>query len=267
MIQFRILILTFLLIGFQINETHASLFPQGESNDVETMKYKLKLGWFSIGSGTVSIEKNATWDQEPCLKLNAHAETIGLGSWLGNLDDDYTSWISAKTMRPIHNEKNVTTGNHRWEQWSEFDYDSMSVDVKVLDHRRDDPNRNWQVAMEQNTQDVLSTYLFFKKYDWSKVALTDSVMISTFYEKKLYYVGIQYMGQEIIEFDGKKIGVYRLHLLMPDHKNLKKEQPVIIWITSDQNQYPLLIQTKLPFLGKGRVELVELNGKEPLHGL
>lgn len=237
---------------------------KGPDEKVESLKYKLKVGWFTIGSGELTIDNSSNWKGLPCYKIGAYAETLGLGNWLGSLDDHYTSIIDKKTLKPKYNEKNVTNGKFMWEQWTNYDYDSLIVDVKVIDHKREDPNRSWQVKLEQNTQDVLGTFMYFKHYDWFSMKRGDSVMLTTHYERKLYKVGVRYMGQEVIEFNGRNVGAYRLHLLLPDNDKLKKDRPVEIWISSDKNQYPLLIQTKLPFLGKGRVELVELNHAEPL---
>ncbi|MEO9966599.1 MAG: DUF3108 domain-containing protein [Reichenbachiella sp.] len=238
--------------------------PNKPENKNESLKYKLKLGWFTIGSGEVTIDNSSNWKGAPCYKVGVYAETLGLGNWLGSLDDHYTSIIDKRTLKPMYNEKNVASGSSTWEQWTNFDYDSMIVNVKVLDHKRDEPNRSWRVQLEKDTQDVLGTFMYFKHYNWFGLNHGDSVMLTTHYEDKLYKVGVRYMGQEILEFNGRNVGAYRLHLLLPENEKLKKERPVEIWISSDKNQYPLLIQTKLPFLGKGRVELVELNNREPL---
>ena len=38
--------------------------------------------------------------------------------------------------------------------------------VKVMDHKREDPNRKWKVDIEKNTQDILGTFMFFKHHKW-----------------------------------------------------------------------------------------------------
>lgn len=231
---------------------------------VENLKYKLKLGWFTIGSGELTIDNEAKWKGFPCYKVGAYAETLGLGNWLGSLDDYYTSIIDKKSLKPIYNEKNVTNGDFKWEQWTNYNFDSLIVDVKVIDHKREDPNQSWKLALQQDTQDVLGTFMYFKHFNWIGLSVGDSVMLTTHYERKLYKVGVRYMGQQIIEFNGRYVGTYKLHLLLPENDKLKKDRPVEIYISSDKNQYPLLIETKLPFLGKGKVELFELNNEEPL---
>lgn len=258
----KFIILVTLLVGQTL---YAQSNGVGESKEKkEVLKYKLKIGWFTIGSGEVTIENDKKYQGKSCYKVGAYTETLGLGNWLGSLDDRYTSMIDKKTLKPIYNEKNVTSGSSYWEEWDRYNYDSMVVDVKVLDHKREDPNRAWQVELQEDTQDVLGTFIYFKHFNWIGLSHGDSVMLTTHYEDKLYIVGVRYMGQEIIEFNGRNVGAYKLHLLLPENEKLKKDRPVEIWISSDKNQYPLLIQTKLPFLGKGRVELVELNYKDPL---
>jgi len=231
----------------------------------EQLYYKLKIGWFTIGSGTVTIRRNVekannkSYDQ-----VEVYAETLGLGNWLGSLDDTYISIIENKTMKAIRSEKHVAVGKSTWDQWCTFDYDSMTVDVKVVDHRKEDPNRHWSVHLSDSSYGVLSTFMFLSSRSWREFAKGDSVMVKTFYEKKHYEIGVKYMGLEMLKFQGQQVPVYKLSLLLPDHENYKKERPVYVYLTADEHQYPIKVQTKLPFLGRARIELVTLNGEEPI---
>lgn len=228
------------------------------------LAYKLKVGWFTIGSGIVTIRWNAeNFNGKDFHRVEVYAETLGLGNWLGSLDDTYISIIESESMKAIRSEKHVTVGKSRWNQWCTYDYDSMAVDVKVMDHRREDPNRNWRINLSDSSYGVLSTFMFLASRPWDKFAIGDSIMVKTFYEKKHYPIGIKYDGIEKLKFQGQDVQVYKLLLLLPEHKNVKKDRPINIYITADEHQYPIRIQTKLPILGKGRIELTTINGAEP----
>ncbi|MFY0626563.1 MAG: DUF3108 domain-containing protein [Reichenbachiella sp.] len=238
----------------------------GDMSKKEEMRleYKLKLGWFTLGSGTVRIQEDAmTIKGRNHHQVYAHTSTLGLGNWLSNLDDEYTALVDNESSKSYYSYKNVVVGKEKWEQWNNFDYDSLRIKVKVKDYRREDPNRTWEVDINEDTYDVLGTFLYFKSYDWSKAILNDSTIIDTFYEKKLYKVGVEYMGDETIKFNGESVAVHRLHLLLPEHENVRKDRPVIIWLSKDENRIPIRIQTSLG-IGNARCELQTINNSEPV---
>ena len=244
------------------------LLPEESNNDheqkTEELYYKLKLGWFTLGSGRVKIEYNSmNISGSNYHRVFAHASTLGLGNWLSNLDDNYSALIHHETAKSFNSYKNVTAGDSRWEQWNNFDYDSMKVNVKIKDFRKEDPEMNWSVDMNPKTYDILGTFLFFKNHNWDAMNTGDSIMIYTLYERKLYRVGMHYKGIEKLNVSGNKVDAHKMHLLIPDQKKLKKDRPVVIWISTDENHYPLKIFSKL-FIGSARCELHTVNAKEPM---
>lgn len=236
---------------------------KNEDEDELVLYYKLKLGWFTLGSGTVKIKEDAmVIDGREHNKVYAYTSTLGLGNWLSNLDDEYTALIDKRTAKSYYAYKNVTVGKERWEEWDNFNYEDLKINVKVKDYRREDPNRNWSVDINKSTYDVLGTFLYFKNIDWSRTSLNDSTIIDTFYEKKLYKVGVQYMGEDMIKFNGDEVEVFKLHLLLPEHENVRKDRPVIIWL-SKKDKIPIRIQTSLG-IGNARCELHTMNEQTPV---
>lgn len=231
----------------------------------DNLIYKLKLGWFTLGSGKVSITYDAaTVNNKKHHEVYAYTETLGFGSWLANLDDSYTALIDSKTAKTHFAYKHVAYHKSTWEQWDSFNYDSMRVQVKVKDYRKNPPDLAWSVELTPESYDVLGTFLFFKDLDWESRQLRDSVMIKTFYKNKHYRIGMQYMGHEEIEYNDQMVDCYRLHMLLPDHKEFDKKRPVAIWMTRDKKRIPVMVETKLPFIGSARVELIEINDEEPV---
>ena len=234
-----------------------------KNKNTEEFYYKLKLGWFTLGSGKVKIEYNSmNISGDKYHKVFAHATTLGLGNWLSNLDDKYTSVLHSKTSKSFHSYKNVKAGDSKLELWNNYDYDSMKVRVKGKDYRKEDPEVSWTVDMNDETFDVLGTYMFFRTHDWDGMNPGDTVMIYTHYEKRLYKAGMHYQGIEKLNLNGQKIKAHKMHLLLPDQKKLKKDRPVVIWISADEDRLPLKIYSKL-FIGSARCELHTINNEEP----
>ncbi len=233
------------------------------SQSTEEFYYKLKLGWFTLGSGTVKIDYNAmNISGEDYHKVFAHASTLGLGNWLSNLDDKYNALIHNQSSKTLNSYKNVTMGDSRLEQWNDFNYDSLWTNVKIKDYRKSKPDTSYVVKMNTSTYGILGTFLYFKNYDWESMEVGDSTLIHTVYENKLYRVGMHYQGLDKVNLNGNKVEAHKMHLLIPDQKKLKKDRPVVIWLSADKNHYPLMIYSKL-FIGSARCELHTINAREP----
>lgn len=225
-------------------------------------KYKLKLGWFSLGSGSVSIAENdTTIDNQPMHRVNVHTSTLGLGNWLSNLDDDYEAFIHGQKLKSYRSYKDVKAGDSHWEQWNYFNYQDHIIDIKAMDHRKEQPERNWKVKLDDDTYDILGTFIYLKDaVDWRTKAVNDTVMIKTLFKKKLYRVGLKYLGTESLKHNGKRVSTHKLRLLLPDQDELKDDRPVYVWMTNDQHQHPLKVYSKL-FIGSARCELESINGR------
>ena len=245
------------------------LATDSNSNQVkakrEYFKYDIKLGWFTLGEGKVSISKHDTIiDKHYMDKVHVHTQTSGFGNWLSNLDDDYVTYLDSKDLKSRTTYKDVRSGNDsHWEQWNNFRYSDGEIDVRAMDHRKENPHRQWTVAMKNDTYDLLGTFIHFKeKVDWSTKKASDTVMVHTLYKHDLYRVGLQYLATEKIKYNGEMINSHKLRLLMPDQEKLEDDRPVYVWITTDKNQYPIRIYSKL-FIGSIKCELETINGKSP----
>ena len=256
-----LILLGTLILTLGVSDINGKGTSKGKSDYI---KYKLKLGWFTLGSGNVTIAKNDTVIQNSTMhKVKVHTETLGLGNWLSNLDDDYVTYIDSKKLRTHSSYKDVTADDSHWEQWNRFLYEDSIIDIRALDHRKEQPKRSWQVRLEENVYDILGTFIYFKEgVDWSQVKKHDTVMIKSLYKHKLYRVGLKSLGLEKIKYEGNYIWARKLRLVMPDQEKLKDDRPVYIWVSNDSSQYPIRIYSKL-FIGSARCELESINGKEP----
>jgi hypothetical protein len=263
----RIAIVTLLVAGIDCsilansittneNDTAKISFKLGER-----LEYKMKYGWFTLGKASIDIDnKLTTINNNSCYQMRINARTAGLANLGADIDDHYYSQISTKTLKTIYSEKHVKDGKSDWDQWNQFDYDSMSVAVKVLDHKREDPNRNWTVDLTDDTYGVLSTYLSFRDEDWDKHILGDSTIQNVFYEKKLYTFGVEYGGVQYIKINGRNIKTHKLYPILPNSEDFYNKRLVSFWITADDNKYPILIHAKMKF-GTVKVELISNNGR------
>lgn len=255
---------TIITVFLELNGVAADTMPQKkEYVRTDKLAYKLKLGWFPLGSGNVTIQYDAlTVNNRSHDHIYVHTETLGLGNWLSNLNDDYTAVIDAENAKSSYSFKDVNLQRGRWQQWNSFDYDQMKIKVKVKDYSREIPDRAWSVDITEDAYDILGTFLFFKNTDWAKAIKNETIMIKTFYKRKLYRIGATYKGLDKIKFNGQEISAHKMQLVLPDHDEFAKDRPVEIWVSADENHYPIKIESKL-FIGRAKCELVSINDEEP----
>ncbi len=218
----------------------------------EELHYKIHFGWFTIGKGWVRVKNG----QQDTYKVEAEGRTVGLLGIFANLEDEFSAWIDSESLQPIEAERRIKDGRYWRHQRNKFQQDSSSVHIDIKDFKDPSKNINRTIEIPDSTLDILSSYLYLRSVDWSEKALQDSVMIGTFYGKKIYDFGVEYAGKERIKYRSNRIMTHKLYVLFPNSTVFPEDRPVTVWVTADGNQLPIKISARLG-IGKATVELEE----------
>lgn len=216
----------------------------------EALFFKIHYGWFTIGKGHVEIKQ----DHPNEYTVEAEGKTTGLLGVFANLEDFFTAQIDKKTLKPIASKRKIKDGRYWRHQQNQFYHEDSSVHINSEDLKDPSKNVSKSIAISDTTFDILSSYLYLRSIDWNEKKERDSVMIDTFYGKKIYNFGVEYGGTEIIKYKSKKTRVHRLYVLFPKSSVFPDERPVTVWVSADENQLPLKIVARLG-IGKATVEL------------
>lgn len=248
---FIVIILGQPLAGLSFSlESDSSSRPFSET---EELFYKIQFGWFTIGKGWVKLRDT---QDTGIYNVDAEGRTVGLLGIFANLEDQFSAQIDANTLKPRRALRKIKDGRYWRNQRNEFNFDKPSVYVDIKDFRDSSKNVSKEINISDSTFDILSSYLYLRSIDWSQKQLEDSVMIGTFYGKKIYSFGVEYAGTERIKFKSNKIMTHKLYVLFPNSTVFPEDKPVTVWITADENQLPLRIAARLG-IGKASVELYE----------
>ncbi|MGL1887659.1 MAG: DUF3108 domain-containing protein [Reichenbachiella sp.] len=231
---------------------------------IDKLEFKFKLGWFNLGGGYMSFDKDyMNIDNQTHSYVKMHATTGGMAAIFTPMKDDYISIINNKNLKPYSSEKHVTIKNGFWDQWNSFDYEKNEIGVKAIKTKNGEKSdRGWVVEMQDDSFDLVATFNYYMNHDWSKVAVGDSVKLTSHYKKKVYPVRLIMEGREIIKFKGKQVSTYRLRIFLPQDKTYTHGRAVKAWISDDGRNIPLVIDSKLAY-GYAKCELVGINGKDP----
>ncbi len=226
-------------------------------SDSEELYFKIHFGWFTIGKGWVKLRNDAADIAQNTYSVEAEGRTVGLLGIFANLEDRFSARIDGSTLKPIEASRSIKDGRYWRNQQNKFYYeDTSAVHVKIKDFKDESKSVDRLIGIGDSTFDILSSYLYLRSIDWSDKQVGDSVMIGTFYGKKIYDFGVEYAGTERIKFKGEKFSTHKLYVLFPNSTVFPEDKPVTVWVTADENQLPLKISAKLG-VGRATVELYE----------
>lgn len=227
----------------------------------ERLEYKISYGWFSLGRATATIDSD--FKQKNGVKYfsaNLNAKTVGLLSFIKNIDDLYTSQLRASDLKPIYSEVHTTKGKEKWDQINLFNYDSMTVKV-IGTSLESTKTKTWNLKLNQQTYDIMGSYMFLRDLNWDKYEVGDSVMISTLEDHKIWDFGVEFGGYEDVEFQGKTYKAHKIIVLFPITRTFTEEKAVLFWvIVKDGIKLPIRIDANMR-IGRVRCELTEFVGK------
>ncbi|MEQ8474437.1 MAG: DUF3108 domain-containing protein [Marinoscillum sp.] len=257
-------ILAFLIVSESIGQKAKNLpFPLGER-----IEFKIYYGWFALGEASMSIVDTMPkkWNKS-YYHTRVEARTVGLFSWLAGVDNLYWGYVSPDNYKTILSEKHLDEKDGKYDQWNVFDYDRMQTDVKVLDHSKPDEGiESFSVDLTQDTYDLHGTYMYLRSQLRRDFKKGDSLLVKTYWSKKLYDFGMEYAGEEKIKFNGGKVKTKKYYGLFPVSKTFPKERAVTVYVLEKAGMsIPLLIEAEMK-IGKVRCELKEytVGGKQLL---
>lgn len=247
---------------------HLAYGQKSDSNDFpylgEKLEYKISYGgWLTLGTAEAVIDSTLSYeDSLEYFNVELRAKTAWYLSFVKNIDDLYTSQLRAADLKAIRSEAHTTKGGEKWDQVNVFDYDSMHVSVKGRSTKPEKvEDKEWTLPLNEQTYDIMGSYLFFRDLEWDSFTEGDSVMISTLEDHKIWDFGIEFAGREEIKFQGEKHNAYKVIVLFPVTRTFTEEKAVLFWvIEKDGVKLPVRIEANMR-VGKMRVELTEFEGR------
>lgn len=221
----------------------------------EKLEYSINYGWFKLGEAVaLHGERKNFLNGNDHYSVDLKAKTVGFLSFIKNVEAHFLSFMQEDDFKPTYSEKQVQEGKDKWDQTNYFNYDSMTADVSVHTNKKN-PYRHWIIDLQENTFDILGTYMYLRNMEWSQMELGDSLMLSTLYDRKIYDFGIENGGFEQVEWKGKKYKAYKLYMLFPISKTFPEEKLVIFWVIEKEGiRLPVMIEANMR-IGKVTCEL------------
>ena len=128
----------------------------------ESLKYKIKYGWFKIGEAEVKTDPEFHLiDGEPHYVVDFNLKTAGWAKFFSSVRVDFKSYIHAETFQPHHAYRGLSTSKKVNNQQDKFSFRD-SVYVETYREDKDETKTSTYPLEGPIFTDALGTYLFVR---------------------------------------------------------------------------------------------------------
>ncbi|RLD49551.1 MAG: DUF3108 domain-containing protein [Bacteroidetes bacterium] len=238
-------LLLFLSVFF-LNAQLNNEIPNSSFKDGESLKYQVHFGWIVGGTASLNV-KEIDFKGKKIFYTNAKAKSIGLTDKIYKVRDTYSSFIDAKTGKPIKSIRDIRESNYRYYNEVYFFQDKVKS-TKSGEHK-----------VPENMFDVLSAFYYARRALFDNLKEGDVITLNTFFEDDIFPLEIRYKGVEEIYSPVGKIKCLKFNPIVEPGRIFDSEDDMKIWISNDKNHVPIRVQFDL-IVGSLKCDLIEYNG-------
>jgi len=226
----------------------------------EKLDYSMYLGWFTVGKGTTTVDKNLyVNNNKGCYKVDAFMETLGIATWISKVHDNWGAYVDTSQLVTHESYSKLHEGPYQLHEVITYNHEKDEASVTVADKVTGKFGEPKTYATPDNVRDIVAGFMYLRIIYFSKYRIKDTITVSGFFEDKSYHFKIIYYGKETIETELGKIPCYKLIPIMPDNQLFRGENSVTAWLSADGNQIPVKVDAKM-FIGHAGTELVGFRG-------
>ena len=235
--------------------------PQRESAfDIgERFIFRINYGFLSAGYATLEV-KEVTQNNKNVFHVIGKGYTTGMSRFFFKVNDTYESYIDKETGNPYQYIRKIDEGGYTKNQEGFFNQTDNKILVKDYKH-----NTEKTFTIPKNTQDILSSFYYLRNYpNIDKLKPGESVAIDMFFDEKTTKFRLKFMGREDIKTKFGVVSAMIFRPLVQTGRFFKEEESLTIWISDDDNKFPIRIKANL-LVGSIKADLDSYKGlKYPL---
>lgn len=245
----RVVLLIFCFLSlFAYSQKESTSFQKDEF-----LKYRIHYGVLNAGFVTVEL-KSASDKPDSLLHTVGKGWTAGMVGFLFPVEDIYESYFDETTVKPVHFIRKIDEGGYTQNKEIHFDFDDHQA--KVINHKKETED---SYSIENDVQDMLSSFYYIRKIDFSELKENDTIRINMFFDEKMNQIDLKILGRETIKTKFGKIKTIKVMPYVQEGRVFKDEENVIFWISDDENKIPVKIKASI-LVGSVKAELIEFNG-------
>lgn len=228
-----------------------------EKNDAftfgEELVYKVRYSLYvNIPVGEVKFkikDEPGEFLGEKCYNIVSKGRTYGFYDPFFKVRDHYETYLSVENELPLFFIRIINEGSFHFQDHYVFFHDRKKARNREGEHFKIPPG----------TQDVLSVLYYTRTFDFKNAKIGDSLMLHTFIDDTAYYVGLRYLGKEMIRTKFGEFRCLKIKPILVVDRIFESEDDMTLWVSDDENKIPLRIESGIS-VGKVRADLVEFEG-------
>lgn len=225
--------------GLWGQDTFADL-PYRHGEEI-TYKVYYNLGPIWIGAGEVKFK---VIEQPDHLQFTVTGKTFRAYDPIFKVRDYYKSKTSKETKLPYNFMRDIKEG--KYERYDSISFDQYAFTVEeYFGHTREKAER-FDFALDAAVHDMVSVIYHLRSQRSQSMSVGDKVPVRIFFDKELFELNVNYLGKENKRIKGQ--GKHVTHHFQPELIEgyvFKKDDLMDIWVTDDEAQVPLLIESPI----------------------
>jgi len=223
--------------------TSQDVFEGLPYKDGEEITYKIyyNLGFIWIGAGEVKFK---VVEREDHLEYTVTGKTFKAYDPVFKVRDFYISQTSKETMLPYNFMRDIKEG--KYERFDSIAFDQ--VDYKIVEyfgHTRSTAER-FDFELKEVVNDMVSVIYHLRSQPIQTLKEGEQIPVRIFFDKELFELNVNYKGKQHKRIKGQ--GRHWTHHFQPDLIEgyvFKKDDLMDIWVSDDDSQVPLLIESPI----------------------
>jgi hypothetical protein len=263
----------FFSVSLFLNPTvlHAGKEPPLEVG--ETLYYKIHWKGIVGGYARIFIKKKTTYKGRNVLVLEMRATGSETVNAFFPVDDTLTTYWDYEKRIPLYTYKNLNEGNYhrrykayfypakKMVTWAQKEIKGNAPDGKKIVGAKWEEKNGAKKNLPSRTQDSVST-LAFTRTDSRKGGVGHSFSIPVFDDTKLTDLKMKIVKKTTLK---TIVGTFKAIVVEPHFKIdgiFKHKGRLLVYVSDDENRYPLKVEAKIPILGALVIELVRIKKPE-----
>ena len=242
-------------VPVDICDGHNWTFQPGERLTYK-IYYNWNFVWVAAGEVTFGVDEAPNNQYH----LSADGRTYAAYDWAFRVRDRYDTYIDRETLLPVRATKNLHEGRYTLYEDNHFDQTGKQAHTR-RGRSRETVREDVSIDLSNCAHDLLSILYFTRNLDLNDYRVGAELPIELYLDKEVYPLKIRYRGRE----GEKKVrgqGTLPTHRLNPEviaGGVFNEDAQMQIWVSDDQNQIPLLIESPIK-VGSVKVVLKDYEG-------
>ncbi len=213
---------------------------------------------------------NSNVDNVPVYRVTAVAEVDKAYRWFFDMRDEYSTFLSRETLRPVYFQNNIKQGNYRFTSEYQYDWERMMVDTYYKNLKINVPHEKHMTLTDSSFDGIAMFFNMRNTIAAGTMSPGDAGYVNVVMSDKIQSLQYKFLAREVREIEG--LGRYNTLKFScqlangADNDAFADGSEFFVWFSDDKNCIPLYVESPIR-VGSIKGRLISTNGlRYPLGG-